>query len=141
VHRLGVARFIGESIGRASALTIGRAAAYTAADRRGPRRVERLDARLRRQDLRLRMSEAHRRLNAAATRRTSDRRGCELGTGCLRRLPQATAAQPLGVLDRGYAIVESGEGHVGPGASGLWRSYPGGLQGGGHERRSIESTL
>ena len=76
--------------------------------------LERLDGRLRRQDLRLRLAEANRRLNAAAQRaehlmaarvQSADRRLAPLS---------ASLAQlsPLRVLDRGYAIVESGEGHV-----------------------------
>ncbi len=76
--------------------------------------LERLDGRLRRQDLRLRLAEANRRLNAAAQRaehlmaariQAADRR--------LRPLSASLGQlSPLRVLDRGYAIVESGEGHV-----------------------------
>ena len=76
--------------------------------------LERLDGRLRRQDLRLRLAEANRRLNAAAQRaehlmaariQAADRR--------LRPLSASLGQlSPLRVLDRGYAIVESGDGHV-----------------------------
>ena len=76
--------------------------------------LERLDARLRRQDLRLRLAEAKRRLNAAMLG-AENRMAARLQSSDRRLAPLAASLaqlSPLRVLDRGYAIVESGEGHV-----------------------------
>ncbi len=76
--------------------------------------LERIDGRLRRQDLRLRLAEGKRRLNAAAQR--SEHLIAVRLQSAHRRLAPLSASlgqlSPLRVLDRGYAIVESGEGHV-----------------------------
>ncbi len=78
------------------------------------RMVDQLETRLRRQDLRLRLAAARRRL-AAALQRAEQLITARLQAGH-RRLTPLTAGlaqlSPLRVLDRGYAIVESTEGHV-----------------------------
>ena len=76
--------------------------------------LERLDGRLRRQDLRLRLAEAKRRLNAA-WQRAEHLMAVRLQSAGRRLAPLSASLgqlSPLRVLDRGYAIVESGEGHV-----------------------------
>ena len=76
--------------------------------------LERIDARLRRQDLRLRLAEAKQRWQAA-TQRAGHLLAARLQNAHRRLAPlSASLSQlsPLRVLDRGYAIVESGEGHV-----------------------------
>ena len=78
------------------------------------RMVDQLETRLRRQDLRLRLAAARRRL-AAALQRAEQLITARLQAGHRRLTPRtAGLAQlsPLRVLDRGYAIVESTEGHV-----------------------------
>jgi exodeoxyribonuclease VII large subunit len=76
--------------------------------------VERLEGRLRRQDLRLRLAEAKRRLTTA-TQRAEQLMNARLQASHRRLTPLAASLgqlSPLRVLDRGYAIVESAEGHV-----------------------------
>ena len=75
-------------------------------------RHQKLEARLARTDLRLRFAEAHRRLDAATSRLTELTKAkvtrCENRrahfTGQLQQL------SPLAILERGYAIVETGAG-------------------------------
>jgi exodeoxyribonuclease VII large subunit len=96
-----------QGIGRVSAVVqrrIGRAM----------QRVDELDERLRRRDLRLRFAAAHRRLDSAAS--SAERiAGLRLARSRA-RLDELDAhlrqLSPLAVLDRGYAILETGAGRV-----------------------------
>ncbi|MBI3679732.1 MAG: exodeoxyribonuclease VII large subunit [Acidobacteria bacterium] len=73
-----------------------------------------LDMRLKRMDLRLRLAEGRRRLDAAAAR-IAERIRWLLAAARMRLEPleaHLTQLSPLGVLDRGYAIVQTPDGQV-----------------------------